>query len=117
MQKFFLFNIFLRVLVFVIFRELEVFSIWVILFDIIRFKNYNCFELIIVFEGDLDGIDYVENVKVSESLLLMKFYFLFAGIVGYLLFDVDGRALDLLFEVMDQEKQIILYNKSSFILG
>lgn len=60
---------------------------------------------------------YVENSKVSESLLLMKFYCLSAGTVNHLLSDVEGKFADLPFEVTDEERDIILYDGSSFILG
>lgn len=84
--------------------------------DIVRLKS-NYVESTSASAGDLDGTNYAENAKVSESLLLMKFYSLSAGIVGHLLSDSDGKALDLPFEVTDEESQIILHQKSSFILG
>ncbi|KAF6160731.1 hypothetical protein GIB67_035932 [Kingdonia uniflora] len=67
--------------------------------------------------GTLDGRSFVENAKVSESLLLMKFYSLSSGVVGHLLSGRDGRELDLPFEVTDQEMEIILFPRSTFILG
>ena len=73
-------------------------------------------------DGDLvdaasDGRSFVENSKVSESLLLMKSYALSSGLVKHLLSDRDGRELHLPFEVTDQEMEIILFYRSSFILG
>ncbi|KAK9115671.1 hypothetical protein Sjap_014618 [Stephania japonica] len=67
--------------------------------------------------GTSDGRNYVENSKVSESLLLMKFYSLSAGVVGHLLSGRDGSELDLPFEVTDQELEIILFPMSTFIIG
>ncbi|KAL3506739.1 hypothetical protein ACH5RR_032121 [Cinchona calisaya] len=64
-----------------------------------------------------DGRSYVENSRVSESLLLMKFYSLSTGVVNHLLSDRDGGELDLPFEVTDEESEIIQFCKSSFILG
>ncbi|KAM6567390.1 hypothetical protein CsatA_026518 [Cannabis sativa] len=64
-----------------------------------------------------DGRSYVENSKVSESLLLMKFYSLSHGVVNHLLSDRDGREIDLPYEVTDEQMETILFNKSSFILG
>ncbi|KAA8529934.1 hypothetical protein F0562_034462 [Nyssa sinensis] len=91
---------------------------WVISIDIVRFKNESNNK----FGSDLsggavDGRSYVENSKVRESLLLMKFYSLSSGVVSHLLSNRDGRELDLPFEVTDQELEIILFNKSTFILG
>ncbi|WCJ17630.1 P-loop containing nucleoside triphosphate hydrolases superfamily protein [Euphorbia peplus] len=60
---------------------------------------------------------YVENSKVSDSLLLMKFYNLSSGVVSHLLSDGDGRELELPFEVTDEEMEIIFYQRSTFILG
>lgn len=86
--------------------------------EIIQIKDHSVDEM----EGDLvatalDGRSYVENSKVSESLLLMKFYTLSYPAVNHLLSDRDGKELDLPFEVTDQEMEIILFPRSSFILG
>ncbi|KAH9618695.1 hypothetical protein KSS87_006974, partial [Heliosperma pusillum] len=93
----------------------EVPTFWSSSLDIVRYKtkaeSTGCSS-----DGDVDA-GYAEDTKVSESLLLMKFYSLSAGIVGHLLTDSDGRALDLPFEVTDQEREIISLDKSSFILG
>ncbi|XP_076897932.1 uncharacterized protein LOC143551363 [Bidens hawaiensis] len=61
-----------------------------------------------------DGRVYVENSKVSESLLLMKFYSLSRGVVSHLL---SGEELDLPMQVTDEQMDIILFGKSSFIIG
>nr|GEW37032.1 UvrD-like helicase, ATP-binding domain, P-loop containing nucleoside triphosphate hydrolase [Tanacetum cinerariifolium] len=57
---------------------------------------------------------YVENSKVSESLLLMKFYSLSRGVVSHLL---SGKELDLPMQVTDEQMEIILFSSSSFIIG
>ncbi|XP_076915166.1 uncharacterized protein LOC143574429 [Bidens hawaiensis] len=83
--------------------------------ELIRFNSLaNC-------EGDSeagasagDGRIYVENSKVSESLLLMKFYSLSRGVVTHLL---SGKELDLPMQVTDEQMDIILFDKSSFIIG
>jgi hypothetical protein len=64
-----------------------------------------------------DGRSYVENVQVSESLMLKKFYSLSSGVVGHLLSNHDAVELDLPFEVTEQELDIILFPRSTFILG
>ncbi|XP_071714348.1 uncharacterized protein [Rutidosis leptorrhynchoides] len=61
-----------------------------------------------------DGRSYVENSKVSESLLLMKFYSLSSGVVNHLL---SGKDIDLPMQVTDEQMNIILFSKSSFIIG
>lgn len=59
----------------------------------------------------------LEKSKVRESLLLMKFYSLSCGAVSNLLSICDGDSPTLQFELTDQERDIVLCNKSSFILG
>ncbi|KAK9742962.1 hypothetical protein RND81_03G208100 [Saponaria officinalis] len=59
----------------------------------------------------------VENSKVKESLLLMKFYSFSAGVVSHLLSARDGTPINLPFEMTDQEQEIILHKRSSFVLG
>ncbi|PHT49426.1 hypothetical protein CQW23_09173 [Capsicum baccatum] len=59
----------------------------------------------------------VENSRVTESLLLMKFYSLSSGVVNHLLSDRHGEEVDIPFEVTNEEREIILFDKSSFILG
>nr|GEV15151.1 UvrD-like helicase, ATP-binding domain, P-loop containing nucleoside triphosphate hydrolase [Tanacetum cinerariifolium] len=61
-----------------------------------------------------DARNYVENSKVSESLLLMKFYSLSCGVVSHLL---SGKEVDLPMQVTDEQMDIILSPKSSFIIG
>ncbi|KAI3903276.1 hypothetical protein MKW98_031930 [Papaver atlanticum] len=66
---------------------------------------------------EFDGRSCLENSKVNESLLLMKFYSLSSGVVSHLLSGSDGSEFDLPFEMTDQELEISLFPKSSFILG
>ncbi|GKA51741.1 UvrD-like helicase, ATP-binding domain, P-loop containing nucleoside triphosphate hydrolase [Tanacetum coccineum] len=61
-----------------------------------------------------NAITYVDNSKVSESLLLMWFYLLPCGVVSHLLCGKDG---DLPMQVNDEQMDIILSRKSSFIIG
>ncbi|KAL7163145.1 hypothetical protein ACSBR2_039278 [Camellia fascicularis] len=97
---------------------LEVPKSWVTSFDIVRFKNLdNHVHGNESSGGTIDGRSYVENSKVNESLLLMKFYSLSSGVVSHLLSGHDGKELDLPFEVTDQESEIILFPRSTFILG
>ena len=58
--------------------------------------------------------NHIENSKVSESLLLMKFYSLSCGVVRHLL---SGKEVDLPMQVTDEQMDIILSCKSSFIIG
>ncbi|XP_057960849.1 uncharacterized protein LOC131152911 [Malania oleifera] len=60
---------------------------------------------------------HVEDSKVRESCLLMKFYSLSSGVVSHLLSDHHGNELDLPFELTNQEMEIIHFSQSSFILG
>jgi hypothetical protein len=83
-----------------------------------RFKDPSVTDTKSDFVADTsDGSSYVENSQVSESLSLMKFYALSSGVVNHLLSDREGRELDLPFEVTDQERDIILHHRSSFIVG
>ncbi|CAN6700208.1 unnamed protein product [Malus baccata var. baccata] len=98
--------------------DLEVPKCWPTSLDVPRFKDLSVTETDSDFVGDAsDGRSYVENSQVSESLLLMKFYALSSGVVNHLLSDREGKELDLPFEVTDQEMEIILYHKSTFIVG
>ncbi|KAB2612295.1 hypothetical protein D8674_034611 [Pyrus ussuriensis x Pyrus communis] len=98
--------------------DLEVPKCWPTSLDVPRFKDLSAIETDGDFVGDAsDGRSYVENSQVSESLLLMKFYALSSGVVNHLLSDREGKELDLPFEVTDQEMEIILYHKSTFIVG
>ncbi|KAL6538714.1 hypothetical protein OROGR_012702 [Orobanche gracilis] len=99
-------------------RNLEVPKSWSFSNDITRFKNPNDSKLSTgASTSSFDCRNYAENSKVSESLLLMKFYSLSIGVVNRLLSDVEGRELDLPFEVTDEEREIINFPRSSFILG
>ncbi|XP_035540340.1 uncharacterized protein LOC108992280 isoform X2 [Juglans regia] len=99
-------------------RDLEVPKSWSSSFDIVRIRNVADSEN----ESDLvgcasDGRSYVENAKVSESWMLMKFYSFSFGVVGQLLSNKDSGELDLPFEVTDQEQEIIIFPRSAFILA
>jgi hypothetical protein len=58
--------------------------------------------------------NHIENSKVSESLFLMKFYSLSCEVVSHLL---SGKEVDLPMQVTDEQMDIILSRKSSFIIG
>ncbi|KAI3844840.1 hypothetical protein MKX03_004561 [Papaver bracteatum] len=91
---------------------------WRIDDGIVKYKNTNNADLVHKSsDGVSDGRCYIENSKVRDSLLLMKFYSLSAGLVNHLLSGSDGKELDLPFEVTDQELDIILFPRSTFILG
>ncbi|XP_057420200.1 uncharacterized protein LOC130714313 [Lotus japonicus] len=84
--------------------------------DVLKFKNIDNHGD----EAETSGCDeriYVENSKVEESLLLMKFYSLSPVVVSHLLSDRNSNELDLPFEVSDEEREIILFSKSTFVLG
>ncbi|XVE85512.1 hypothetical protein DITRI_Ditri17bG0096600 [Diplodiscus trichospermus] len=99
-------------------RGLEVPKTWTTSFDIVRFKTLSQNERESSPSGSAsDARCYLENSKMSESLLLMKFYSMSSHIVNHLLSGRDGRELELPFEVTDQEREIILFQRSSFILG
>jgi hypothetical protein len=99
-------------------RDLEVPKSWSISSDIVRIKNLDNNKNGSDLSGSAsDGRTYVENAKVSESLTLMKFYSLSSVVVGHLLSDHNGGELDLPFEVTDQELEIILFPRSTFVLG
>ncbi|KAJ6401717.1 hypothetical protein OIU84_013891 [Salix udensis] len=98
--------------------DLEVPKTWKTSFDIARYKSCSSNEIGSNSNpGGPDGSYYVENSKVSDSLLLMKFYSLSSSVVSHLLSDRDGRELELPFEVTDEELEIILFQRSTFILG
>jgi hypothetical protein len=99
-------------------RNLEVPKSWSCSSDIDRMKNLDSSENEIDLSGSTsDDRSYVANVQVSESLMLMKFYSLSPGVVGHLLSNHDAVELDLPFEVTEQELDIILFRRSTFILG
>lgn len=64
-----------------------------------------------------DTGNFLENSKVNESLLLMKFYSLSAGVVEHLLTSDDGTEIEIPFELNEEEEEIIRFCYSSFILG
>ncbi|ONI29819.1 hypothetical protein PRUPE_1G215600 [Prunus persica] len=99
--------------------NLEVPKSWLPSLDIVRFKDLSITEnqSDLVGDNDSDRRSYVDNAQVSESLQLMKFYSSSSGVVNHLLSDHEGRELDLPFELTDQEMEIILHRKSSFIFG
>ncbi|XP_048135410.1 uncharacterized protein LOC115739970 isoform X2 [Rhodamnia argentea] len=96
----------------------EVPKTWVRPFDFVRYRSPS--EDQFGSSSDADASDrrlYAENAKVSESLLLMKFYPLSSDVVRHLVDDSDGKQLSLPFEVTEQEEEIILFPRSTFILG
>ncbi|KAF8031623.1 hypothetical protein BT93_D0747 [Corymbia citriodora subsp. variegata] len=98
--------------------DLQVPKTWVCAFDFVRYRSPS--EDQFRSSSDADASDrrlYAENVKVSESLLLMKFYPLSSDIVRHLLDESDGNEASLPFEVTEQEQEIILFPRSTFILG
>ncbi|KAH9658796.1 UvrD-like helicase ATP-binding domain-containing protein [Citrus sinensis] len=100
--------------------NLEVPKTWTATSNVVRFKN--------LADNDnnsgsdlsgaaFDSRNYAENSNVSESLSLMKFYRLSSVVVSHLLSDRVGRELDLPFEVTDEQLEMILSPRSTFILG
>ncbi|CAN4092017.1 unnamed protein product [Withania somnifera] len=85
--------------------DLEIPKTWEIHREIVQLKN------------DAERKFNLENSRESESLLLMKFYSLSAGVVSHLLSDYHGEEIDVPYEVTNEEREIILFPKSSFILG
>uniref|UniRef100_N1QYH3 Putative ATP-dependent helicase n=1 Tax=Aegilops tauschii TaxID=37682 RepID=N1QYH3_AEGTA len=96
--------------------KLEVPMVWHIEHDIIRFNkdcNVDAHE-----EHNLVDTSYaMENSKVSESFLLMKFYSLSSGVAKHLLTATDGSEIDIPFELTDEEQIIVQFPLTSFILG
>ncbi|RAL48322.1 hypothetical protein DM860_005746 [Cuscuta australis] len=97
--------------------DLEVPKVWPASRDLVRFKSLSERSVDNSNDGVVEGRSYIENSRVSESLLLMKFYSLSSGIVNHLLSDNLGEEVDIPFEVTDEEKEIIKLGRSSFILG
>ncbi|KAM7252228.1 hypothetical protein ACFE04_024111 [Oxalis oulophora] len=97
--------------------DLELPKTWPTTTEIVQFTDLSSIPVGEDTGGASDGRSYVENSQVNESLSLMKFYTLSSGIVSHLLSDRDGRELDLPFEVTDQEREIIVFPRSTFILG
>ncbi|KAK2635965.1 hypothetical protein Ddye_030757 [Dipteronia dyeriana] len=98
-------------------RYLEVPMTWAASSKIVRFKELSNENENDLNGDDFDGRRYVENTKVSESLLLIKFYSLSSGIVSHLLSDRDHIELDIPFEVTDEQREMILFPRSTFIHG
>ncbi|XP_043694488.1 uncharacterized protein LOC122645223 [Telopea speciosissima] len=98
--------------------NLEVPMSWPRSYNIVRCRNI-CFKQLRKVSNyeNIEGRSYVENSRLSESLLLMKFYSLSSGVVSHLLSGLDGSELDLPFEVTDQEREVILFPNNTFILG
>ncbi|XP_060210817.1 uncharacterized protein LOC132637797 [Lycium barbarum] len=97
--------------------DLEVPKSWKLCREIVQYKSITASSLNDESTGAIDGRSYVENSRVSESLLLMKFYSLSSGVVNHLLLNHHGEELDLPFEVNNEEREIIHFRRSSFILG
>ncbi|XP_059277094.1 uncharacterized protein LOC132031229 [Lycium ferocissimum] len=97
--------------------DLEVPKSWKLCREIVQYKSITASSLNDESTGAIDGRSYVENSRVSESLLLMKFYSLSSGVVNHLLSNHHGEELDLPFEVNNEEREIIQFRRSSFILG
>uniref|UniRef100_A0A0D9W8Y6 UvrD-like helicase ATP-binding domain-containing protein n=1 Tax=Leersia perrieri TaxID=77586 RepID=A0A0D9W8Y6_9ORYZ len=96
--------------------KLEVPVIWDAGHDIIRYKKVQEVDA----QEDCDDMDIsyaMENSKVSESFLLMKFYSLSSGVAKHLLTATDGSEIDIPFELTDEEQAIIRFPLTSFILG
>ncbi|GAY61164.1 hypothetical protein CUMW_207690, partial [Citrus unshiu] len=100
--------------------NLEVPKTWTATSNVVRFKN--------LADNDnnsgsdlsgaaFDSRNYAENSNVSDSLSLMKFYRLSSDVVSHLLSDRVGRELDLPFEVTDEQWEMILSPRSTFIIG
>lgn len=92
---------------------------WQLSSDIFRFKDSSITKL--DSGGDVGSIEcraYAENSKISESVLLVKFYPLSSCTVSHLLSDVEDKGAGLpFFEFTDEEREIIYYTRSCFILG
>ncbi|OWM65616.1 hypothetical protein CDL15_Pgr017113 [Punica granatum] len=68
-------------------------------------------------KGSPDSQLYAERAKVKDGLLLMKFYSLSSGTINHLLSDKDGNEVELPFEVTKEQREIIQFPQSTFILG
>ncbi|THG07519.1 hypothetical protein TEA_006409 [Camellia sinensis var. sinensis] len=100
-------------------RDFKVPMTWTLSSGLIQYKNLSETEngKALMNDASLIGKGYVEDAKVSESLLLMKFYSLSIRVVSHLLSGCNGKELCLPFELTNQEKEIIHFNRSTFILG
>ncbi|PON39568.1 P-loop containing nucleoside triphosphate hydrolase [Parasponia andersonii] len=98
--------------------ELEIPKSWPPSLNVICFKDRIMNEAGNDFAGTVsDHGGYVQNSSVGESSLPMKFYSLSNCVVHHMLSDRDVQELDFPFEVSDQERDMILFNRSTFILG
>ncbi|MED6110877.1 hypothetical protein PIB30_047024 [Stylosanthes scabra] len=97
--------------------KIEIPMSWEKSIEIIKYKNVdsNVNNAELSLQGDQRL--YIENSNVEDSLLLMKFYSLSSVVVNHLLSDCDNNELDFPFEVTDEEREIILFPKSTFVLG
>ncbi|XP_062226608.1 uncharacterized protein LOC133924891 [Phragmites australis] len=96
--------------------KLEVPVVWDDEQNIIRYKK----DTRVDDQGDHDHVDTscaLENTKVNDSFLLMKFYSLSSGVAKHLLTATDGTEIDIPFELTDEEEAIIRFPLTSFILG
>ncbi|KAL6882134.1 hypothetical protein ACP4OV_011606 [Aristida adscensionis] len=94
----------------------EVPIVWSVGHDVTRFRN----DCLVDSEEEENHVDLsyaVDNLKVSESLFLMKFYSLSSGVAKHLLAATDGSKIDIPFEMTEQEKEIVQFPRTSFILG
>ncbi|RVX11629.1 Helicase SEN1 [Vitis vinifera] len=98
--------------------ELEIPMSWTTSYDIVQYKSLsnNATGRISNVSG-LARRGGFENSIVSESFLIMKFYSVTFNMVRHFISGHDGRELDLPFELTDQERETIFFNRSSFILG
>ena len=90
--------------------------VWDIVHDIIRY-NKDCKADAHEEHDPMDTSYGMENSKVSESFLLMKFYSLSSGMAKHLLTATDGSEINIPFELTDEEQIIIQFPLTSFILG
>ncbi|CAN1143684.1 TPR and ankyrin repeat-containing protein 1 [Linum perenne] len=96
--------------------DLETPKTWSAAFEFTRYKSILNDET--ASDSTNEGMEcYVENTRVSDSLLLMKFYSLSSGVVKFLLSDNEGKELELPFEVTEEEQEVIMFPRSMFILG
>ncbi|ONM14317.1 P-loop containing nucleoside triphosphate hydrolase superfamily protein [Zea mays] len=96
--------------------KLEFPIVWDAEHDIVRYKK----DCKVDDQVDHDHLDFscaLENTKVSESFLLMKFYSLSSGVAHHLLTATDGTEIEIPFELTDEEEAIIRFPLTSFILG
>lgn len=91
----------------IVHRNLEVPKTWEASSDIIRDNNL---------ANNESGSDSSGVIFDGESCF-EKFYTLSLGMVNHMLSDREGRELDLPFEVTDEQMEIILFPRSTFVLG